>query len=46
MFKSGVLQALEGAHGEISLNDGMEGATREVVAAALRKASGVPDLAL
>lgn len=41
MFKSGVLQSLEGAHGEINLTDGLEGATTEAVMSQILKLTGV-----
>jgi len=45
MFKSGVLQALEGAHGEINLTEGVEGATKEALVGHVLKLTGVASAA-
>jgi len=41
MFKSGVLQSLEGAHGEINLTEGVDGASKDNIVSQIIKLTGV-----
>ena len=46
MFKSGVFQSLEGAHGEINLTEGVEGSTKEIIISQILKLTGASESAI